>query len=194
MRSFLLGITLVLLSSPSATFACTYGEAQTKFIEFNNMLQVYNREMAGYIQRNEEIPVKLVDKLTAMAEESAEIGMQMEAVYENNNNIQSADTVDAEICSGFDALMAKHAPASYSKTPVLEQQVRKNPSCDSEKLWDRYGKAIQKQSELTTSGAITKQENGKYMELMTLLGQYSTTDISKACDAMDQIEKKLDSE
>jgi hypothetical protein len=51
--------------------------------------------------------------------------------------------------------------------------------------------AIKKQQALVSEGKITKEEVSSYMKLSTEIGQYSTTDLTKACGALTQFEKKL---
>jgi hypothetical protein len=68
-----------------------------------------------------------------------------------------------------------------------------NKSCE-DGLWERYGVAIQKQQALVSEGKITNDEVTPYMKLSTEIGQYSTTDLAKACSALTQFERKLAAE
>ncbi len=182
------------ISTPSVSASCTYKEAQTKLVEFNNMMQVYNRQFIAEMESSGDTSPALERKRTAMAEESAAVGILLSEEYDKNPDIQYAGNVNPEICTQYDALMAKYAPESYQIAPVEIEAQTVSDNCSSTILWERYGVAIQKQQALVSEGKITNDEVSSYMKLSTEIGQYSTTDLTKACGALTQFEKKLGSE
>jgi hypothetical protein len=60
-------------------------------------------------------------------------------------------------------------------------------------LWENYGELIQKQVELTQAGKFTAAEEADMMRMATEIGQYSTTDIGKACALYDELEAIINS-
>jgi hypothetical protein len=189
-------ITIALLFTTFISFAqiCTYKQAQNKSIEFNNMMQVFNREFIALMKETGDSTPELEKKRLAMAEESATVGIMMSEEYDNNNNIQYADAVNPEICTQYDALMKKFAPIDYKTVPADAQQKDVDADCSTATLWQRYGKAIQKQQKLNNDGKITKSEVAQYMEISTYVGEFATTDLAKACEYLQKFEKKLDAE
>ncbi len=192
--SLLFALSLTSLVSTPAMASCTYKEAQTKQIEFNNMMQVYNRQFIAEMEKSGEPSPALEQKRLAMAEESAAVGILLSEEYDNNPNIQSSDPVNPEICTQSDALMAKYAPEGYQVAPVTVGAQTVSADCSSTTLWERYGIAIQQQAALVSDGKITNDEVPAYMKLSTEVGEYSTTDLAKACDSLSQFEQKLAAE
>ena len=90
--------------------------------------------------------------------------------------------------------MKKFAPKDYKVVAANAQQKPVNSSCTTTTLWERYGKAIQKQQKLNDEGKITKPEVTEYMEISTYVGQYATTDLAKACEYLEKFEDKLNAE
>ena len=192
MKPFLLLLLPALALHSHVHAGCTYDDAQTKGIEVVNMLQVYNREQLSYIQRGEEAPASLHKKILKIDEEKNAIGIKLGQMAEAGE-IDYEGEIDPEICLAYDRIMKKHAPASYQKAEVVhtyKEDLRCNSS-DTNKLWERYGIAIEKESELYKTGKLSKQKGAKITELFTYFGQYSTTDPKKACQVMGEIEDKL---
>ncbi len=190
----LLALSLASLISAPAMASCTYKEAQDKLVEFNNMMQVYNRQFIAEMESGGEPSAALNQKRTVMAEESSAVGILLSEEYDKNPNIQYPDTVNPDICTQYDGLMAKYAPEGYKVAPVTVEAQTASADCSSTILWERYGMAIQKQAALVSEGKITNDEVPVYMKLSTEVGEYSTTDLPKACDALRQFESKLASE
>lgn len=186
--------TLLLISSLSYAQTCTYKQAQNKSLEFNNMMQVFNRQFIAQMQKTGDSTPALEKKRLAMAEESAAVGIMMSEEFDKNNNIQYADAVNPEICSKYDVLMKKFAPKDYKVVAADAKQKPINASCTTTTLWERYGKATQKQQKLNEQGKITKPEVTQYMEISTYVGQYATTDLAKACEYLKKYEDKLNAE
>lgn len=190
---FALFLSFTIITSAIAA-SCTYKEAQTKMVKFNNMMQVYNRQFIAEMEKTGDSNPALEQKRTAMAEESAVVGLLLSEEYEKNPNIKYPDSVNPEICKQYDSLMNKYALESYQAAPVKVEPQAVSNSCTSTKLWERYGVAIQKQQALASEGKITKDEVNSYMKLSTEIGEFSTTDLTKACDALAQFEQKLATE
>ena len=187
-------IALFFATTISYAQACTYKQAQNKLLEFNNMMQVFNREFIAQMQKTGDSTPALEKKRLAMAEESAAVGIMMSDEFDKNNNIQYTDAVNPEICTKYDTLMKKFAPKDYKVVAADAQQKPVNASCTTTTLWERYGKAIQKQQKLNDEGKITKPEVTEYMEISTYVGQYATTDLAKACEYLEKFENKLNAE
>lgn len=191
--TFILALHLA-ISTPAISAPCTYKEAQTKLVEFNNMMQVYNRQFIAEMESKRDTSPALEQKRLAMAEESAVVGSWLSEEYDKNPNIKYADEVNPEICTQYDALMAKYAPEGYQvATATIEAQTA-SVDCSSTILWKRYGEAIQKQSALVSAGKISNDEVPAYMKLSTEIGEYATTDLAKACSSLSNFEKKLAAE
>jgi hypothetical protein len=187
-------IVLLFVTTISYAQTCTYKQAQNKLLEFNNMMQVFNREFIAQMQKTGDSTPALDKKRLAMAEESAAVGIMMSEEFDKNNNIQYSDAVNPEICTKYDALIKKFALKNYKIVAANAQQKQVNTSCTTTTLWERYGKAIQKQQKLNDEGKITKQEVTEYMEISTYVGQYATTDLAKACEYLKKFEDKLNAE
>jgi len=172
--------------------SCTYKQAQTKMVEFNNMMQVKNREKIAMIEKTGDSTPELETKILAMVEESATIGILLSEEFDKNENIQYADKVNPEICSQYDAIMKKHAPSGYTIVKVAVEPKVASESCSTNKLWERFGAAIQKQQKIVSK--ITKAELPAYMKLQTEIGQYATTDLALACIKLTEFENKLNAE
>ncbi len=187
-------IALLIITNSAWSQTCTYKQAQNKLLEFNNMMQVFNREFIAQMQKTGDSTPALEKKRLAMAEESAAVGIMLSEEFDKNNNIQYGDAVNPEICTQYDALMKKFAPKGYKAVAADAQQKPASASCTTTTLWERYGKAIQKQQKLNEQGKITKPEVTQYMEISTYVGQYATTDLAKACDYLKKFEDKLNAE
>ncbi len=191
-NSKIIFLLTLFISTYSQAQNCTYKQAQTKMVEFNNMMQVKNREKIAMIEKTGDSTPELEAKLIAMVEESVPIGILLSDEFDNNENIQYTDSVNPEICKQYDALMNKHAPSDYTIAKVEVEPSKASENCTTNKLWERFGKAIQKQQAIVDR--ITKAELPAYMKLQTEIGQYATTDLAKACIKLAEFEKKLDSE
>ena len=192
---FILALSLFsAISAPASAASCTYKAAQDKLVEFNNMMQVYNRQFIAAMENGGEPSPALEQKRIAMAEESAATGILLSEEYDKNPNIQYPDPVNPEICMQYDGLMAKYAPEGYKVAPVTTAAQTVSADCSSTTLWERYGVAIQKQAALVSEGKITKDEVPAYMTLSTEVGELSTTDLAKACASLAQFENKLAAE
>lgn len=188
-------VILILISS-NVGYAqtCTYGQGQNKMVKFNNMMQEYSREFISLMKATGDSKPELEKKRLAMAEESSKIGILLSEESEKNNNIQFSNPINPVICDSFDALMKKYAPKGYQSQVVTVKPTATSSTCNSTSLWKRYGAAIQKQKSLVSEGKITKDEVNDYMTLGTYVGQYSTTDLNKACEYLEIFEDKLDAE
>lgn len=188
-------LTLALISSAiSANATCTYKQAQDKMMQVNNMLQVYSREIIKHRQNGQSVPAELDTKQLAITEKSAAIGILMSEAFDKNPQIQFSDAVNEEICNGYEALLKEYAPENYQAKPIVREQQSQTSDCSTNKLWEDYGQAIQKQQQLIESGKITKQEVDAYMLLATKIGEFATTDLPKACQALKQFKQKLAAE
>lgn len=185
---------IILLTTSSIVLAneCTYKQAQTKMVEFTNMMQVANREKIAMIDKTGDSTPELEAKLLAMVEESVPIGILLSEEYDKNESIQYTDAVNPEICKQYDAVMKKHAPTGYKIAKVEVEATKSSENCTTNKLWERFGKAIQEQQALADK--ITKAELPAYMKLQTEIGQYATTDIAQACVKLTEFENMLDAE
>ncbi len=90
--------------------------------------------------------------------------------------------------------MKKYSSENYQAQPTTAQPAAVDDKCNSKTLWERYGKAIQKEEELVAEGVITKEEASSYATISTYIGQHATTDIAKACEYMKKFEDKLKAE
>lgn len=178
---------VVLLFSSHLSQACTYKQAQEKMLEVVNLQQVYNREMLAYMQKGEEYPDE--PKRTAFAEEAAEVGILLDS---QSKDIKDFDTkVDPVVCEKYDGLKQKYASDKHDNAPVAAQPKATSADCSTNQLWERFGKASQKQVVQSQSGELSKTEVNELMEMGTWIGQYSTTNLAKACEFMTQYEAKL---
>lgn len=156
------------------------------------MMQVANREKIAMIDKTGDSTPELEAKLLAMVEESVPIGVLLSEEFDKNENIQYADAVNPEICKQYDAIMNKHAPAGYKIAKVEVEATSVDENCTTNKLWERFGVAIQKQQKIVDK--ITKAELPAYMKLQTEIGQYATTDLAQACVKLTEFENMLDAE
>ncbi len=192
MKNFL-AIILFLTSTTSFAEDCNYGDAQKLLVKFNNLMQIYNREMLSQMEKTGSVNAELEQTRTSMAEESAELGIALGKEYDNNPQLSDKTPINPDICKGYRGLLSKYAVDNKTPAAVNLKPAAEEPNCDSNSLWQRYGKAIQKQQALTAAGKISKTENEAYMPLTTYIGQYATTDLKKACEYMQEFEDKLNS-
>ncbi len=187
-------ISLLISSTPCLAQQCTYEQGQKKMIEFNNMMQQYNREFIALMEKTGDSNAELEAKRLAMAEESSKLGILLGKEFEKNNQLQNNDPISPAICEGYDKLMEKYSPKNYQTQPVTAAPAAVDNKCNSKTLWNRYGKAIQKEEELVSKGKITNEEVNSYMTISTYIGQYATTDMAKACEYLKKFEDKLAAE
>ena len=161
-------------------------------VEFNNMMQVKNRKKIALIDKTGDSSPELEAKLLAMVEESVPIGILLSEEFDKNENIQYEDSVNPEICKQYDAIMDKHAPIDYKIAKVEVEATSVDENCTTNKLWERFGVAIQKQQKIVDK--ITKAELPAYMKLQTEIGQYATTDLAQACVKLTEFENMLEAE
>lgn len=176
-----------LLLISHASKACTFKQAQEKMLEVTNLQQVYNREMLAYMQKGEEYPDE--PKRLALAEAAAEVGILLSSQSANITDFNTK--VDSAICQQYDDLKQKYAAGVHQNAPVAAQPQATSADCTTNQLWKRYGDASQKQVALSQAGKLSKSETNDLMEMGTWIGQYSTTDLAKACDMMSQYEARL---
>lgn len=181
-------VILGLIATPFSSFACTYEQAQKKMIEVINLQQVYNREMIEHMNKGQEYPGE--ERRGAFAEEAAAVGVLLAEV---SSHIEDDVTVeiDSRVCEQYDALQEKYASASHQNAPVTVAPQPSSADCTTEKLWGRYGVAMQEQVALSQAGKFSKNDDSEFMQMGTWIGQYSTTDLAQACDYMSQYEAKL---
>lgn len=185
---------ILLFLSATSNATCTYKQAQDKMMQVNNMLQVYSQKIIKLRQNGEQIPAELDAKQLAITEQSAATGILMSEAFEKNPQIRFSDAVDEEICNRYDSLLKKYTPENHQVKPIVREQQTQTGDCTTNKLWENYGKSIQKQRELVEAGRITKQEADAYMLLSSQIGQLATTDLAKACEALKQFDAKLAAE
>lgn len=184
LRSLL--IASALLASVNVHAQCTLKTAQTKMVEALNMMQVYNRQKINHMEESSTLPAAFETKLNAFDERSTALSRQFGEVTEANPNIQFEDSVDQSLCDGYDKLFADYAPEAYAKKEVNLQPTSSDPNCSSNGLWERYGKLIQKQAELTKARKFSKAEEAEMMRLGTKVGEASTTNLPQACIHLDE--------
>lgn len=108
--------------------------------------------------------------------------------------MQHEDAIDQSICDGYAALIAAYAPDGYRGEAVKMETTASDPSCNTDELWKKYGVLNQKQIALVQAGKISDAEQTDLMRLSTEIGEASTTDLSKACALVDEMESMLNAQ
>ncbi len=184
--SNLIVIMAALVSSDA--IACTYQEGQQAMLQVNNLLAVYSRQMIDQVNEN---PNNIDDsKRQAFAEKSNAVGLKL-AAASNDGQIQFEDKVDASICQEYAALLDEYALNGQAPAKTNAKPAATSKDCSTNQLWQRYGAATTKLTDPKNVNKYSQEENAELMKLGTLIGQYSTTDLAKACELMGQYEAKL---
>ena len=157
------------------------------------MMQVYNRKNIDYMEKEQTPPASFSSKFDAFVEQSNALGVRFAEHMEQNTDLKPGDKIDQSICDEYTALFENYAPDGYTKEKVTLVQTTDDPNCNSTALWENYGELIQKQVELTQAGKFTSAEEADMMRMATEIGQYSTTDIGKACALYDELEALINS-
>ncbi|MGH1542636.1 MAG: hypothetical protein ACRBHB_19610 [Arenicella sp.] len=188
LKKIVSSLAIIAILAPFQSFACTYKEAQQTMLQVNNLLAVYSRQMMEQLNKD---PNNIDDSTRQEFTEKANtVGLQL-AEASKDGKIQYEDKIDPSICQSYTALLDEYAlegqaPAATNATPEAT-----SPNCSTNQLWERYAAATTQQTDPKNAGKYTKDDNNEFMKLGTLIGQYSTTDLAKACQLMGQYEALL---
>lgn len=182
-----------LLASMNANAECTLEMAQTKMVETTNMMQIYNRQRITYLEKNGEIPQSFESQFSAFTNRSNELVTAFGKETDANPNINFKSPVSQSLCDGYDQLFADYAPKGYQKKAVNLQATAAGADCTTNGLWEKYGKLIQKQAELSKQGKFSDAESAEMMRLGTKVGETSTTNLAQACIHLDEFARIINS-
>lgn len=173
--------------SPMTAESCSYEQAQNKMMQFSNIMQAVNLEVVKRQAKGDVFAGGLHEKVAKMGEESSPLNEKMGAIP-NPESIKLSTQVDPTICMGYDRLIQRHGKASTQAKVV---QLQKNPTCDQTSLWTRYGKVTQAVTKAFQEQKITRAEVDNFRVLDVQIGQYSTTDLNKACEVLKDYESRI---
>lgn len=157
------------------------------------MMQTYNRQQIDYMEQDGDLPAAFKQKFDAMDEQKNKLMAQFGQETDAKPNIGFDDPVSQSLCDGYDKLFADYAPEGYAKKAVNLMPASAGADCNTSSLWERYGKLIQKQAELTKARKFSDAESAEMMRLGTKVGEYSTTDIAQACVHLDKFASIINS-
>lgn len=172
------------LSGGGAVNECSYQRAQDGMLRFNNIMQKLNLEIVKLQASGESIPSDLREKLTVMVDQSTPFNEMMGEIP-SLDTTQANTAVDPAICQGYESLIA-----AYGGTSDVVK-VHKNPECDQTSLWTRYMDAMQTVTSAFQNQQITREEVDQFRVMDVQIGQYSTTDLGKACEILTVYESQV---
>lgn len=191
-KYMLLSGAMIFLCSTGGMAECTYKQAQTKMIQFNNIIQETNQKVAEFYAAGKTVPLELTDKVEEMFEASVPLTRKLAAVAESTsktNQLQDSTQVDEQICRQYDELIKKYKPSFNESENAIGDL--KNTKCNSGDLWTRYSAAVQEVTGLFQQGRINEKVVSEFRVLDVQIGSYATTDLPKACRLLDEYEAKL---
>lgn len=164
---------------------CSYKQAQDSMLRFNNVMQELNLEIVKLQAAGKPIPESLRGKLTQMVDESTPLNVMMGEIS-SPESIQSSTAVDPAICQGYEGLIE-----AYGGNSAGVVQVHKNAKCDQGSLWTRYGEAMQAVTRAFQEQRITREDVDQFRVMDVQIGQYSTTNLGKACEILEEYESQV---
>lgn len=165
---------------------CSYQRAQDGMLKFNNIMQKLNLEKVKLQAAGKPIPSELHEKLTRMVDESTPLNKMMGDIP-NLDATQANTMVGTAICQGYEGLIEFYGGTETS----VQVKVHKNPECDQTSLWVRYMDAMQTVTSAFQNQQITREEVDQFRVMDVQIGQYSTTDLGKACEVLAVYESKV---
>jgi hypothetical protein len=199
LKGFLMSIRLFLLAvvlcAPFTSQAsCTYTDVQQKGMALTNLQAALSREQISYVQRSEEAPAALVERIDALLSDATKIGQEVAALVEPQALTIKADSaMEASLCKRYDDLLAKHAPEGSVSAPITLSAATPFgcDKVDTAALWQRYGDAIKAQTDLFQSGRMNKAQTMALSQKFSTFGTQMSTDPAAACATFQEIEGEL---